>query len=105
MFVAVHTRLHPGSEEAYEALHREVWPGVLARMREVGIHQYRIFRDGVELFHCIECDDYDRAMETLAGDPLNQRWQATVAPLSAVAHDLSGAGRDRMPCIFDMQAT
>lgn len=102
MLVALHTRLLPGEEERYEELHRAVWPEVLQRMREVGLRRYLIFRDGCELFHLVECDDYDAAMAALAADPINQRWEATVAPLTAVPHDLSGGASDRMACIFDM---
>ncbi len=61
-----------------------------------------IFRDGLELFHYIECDDYDRAIAGLAGDPINIKWQAEMAPMMAVAHDYSGSSRDRLPLIFEL---
>ncbi len=104
MKVGIRTRLKPGTEERYEGYHRAVWPDVLAAIRRVGITQYVIFRDGLDLFHCIECDDYDRAIADLADDPVNVRWQAEMAPMMAVPHDYSGRGSDRLPLIFDLDA-
>jgi L-rhamnose mutarotase len=60
-----------------------------------------IFRDGLDLFHYIECEDYARAVAELARSPLNRRWEDAMAPMTAVAHDLSGEGSDQMKLIFD----
>lgn len=102
MTVGVHTRLKPGMEERYDRAHAAVWPEVLEAIRRVGVERWLIFRDGLDLFHCIECDDYDRAIAELAGDPVNQRWQAEMAPMMAVAHDYTGDGSDRMALIFQL---
>ena len=102
MEVGLHTRLKPGVEARYEEYHRAVWPDVLAAMRRVGITRYAIFRDGLDLFHYIECDDYDRAIADLAHDPINIRWQAEMAPMMAKAHDFSGQSTDRLPMIFQL---
>ncbi len=101
MKVGLHTRLKPGAEERYEDYHRAVWPEVLEGMRRVGITKYAIFRDGLDLFHYIECEDYARAVAELARSPLNQRWEDAMAPMTAVAHDFSGEGSDQMKLIFD----
>ena len=102
MQVGLHTRLRPGAEERYEEYHRAVWPDVLQAIRRVGITKYLIYRDGLDLFHFIECDDYDRAIADLAKDPVNARWQAEMAPMMAKAHDFSGQSRDRLPLIFEL---
>lgn len=102
MKVGIHTRLKEGAVERYEEYHLAVWPDVLAAIRRVGISKYVIFRDGLELFHYIECDDYDRAIGDLASDPVNIKWQAEMAPMMAVAHDYSGSSRDRLPLIFEL---
>jgi L-rhamnose mutarotase len=100
--VGLHTRLQPGAEEEYDALHLAVWPDVLAAIERVGVERWLIFRDGLDLFHYIECDNYDAAIAALADDPANVRWQATVAPLMATAHDYSGESGDRLPVIFEL---
>ncbi len=102
MKVGIHTRLKPGEVERYERYHQQVWPEVLAAIRRAGITRYLIFRDGLDLFHYIECDDYDRAIAELADDTVNIKWQAEMAPMMAVAHDYSGKSRDRLPLVFEL---
>jgi L-rhamnose mutarotase len=102
MEVGLHTRLKSGSEERYEEYHRAVWPDVLEAIRRAGITKYVIYRDGLDLFHYIECADYDRSIADLAKDPVNIRWQAEMAPMMAVAHDFSGNSSDRLPKIFEL---
>jgi L-rhamnose mutarotase len=100
--VGLHTRLKPGMEERYEAAHRAVWPEILEGIRNAGVSSWLIFRDGLDLFHLIDCEDYDRAVREFAADPVNQRWQAEMAPMMAAAHDLSGQSDDRMRVIFEL---
>jgi L-rhamnose mutarotase len=100
--VGLHTRLKPGAEERYEKYHRAVWPEVLEANRRVGVTKYVIFRDGLDLFHYIECEDFDRAIAQLATDPINLRWQAEMAPMTEVGTDFTGMGSDRMPVIFEL---
>jgi L-rhamnose mutarotase len=100
--VGLHTRLRPGVEERYDELHRAVWPDVLTAIKRAGITRWLIFRDGLDLFHYVECADYDAAIAELAGDPVNVRWQAEVAPLMERAHDYSGSSSDRLSAIFDL---
>lgn len=102
MKVGLHTRLRPGAEARYEAAHKAVWPEVLTAIRDVGITKWLIFRDRLDLFHYIECEDYERAIAELARNPVNQRWQAEMAPMMEVAHDYSGQSSDRLPIIFDL---
>ncbi len=102
MQVGLHTRLKAGVVQRYEDYHRAVWPDVLEAIRRAGITKYVIFRDGLDLFHYIECADYERAIGDLASDPANIRWQAEMAPMMAVAHDFSGKSSDRLTMIFEL---
>ncbi len=102
MKVGLHTKLRPGAEAAYDELHRAVWPEVLEAIRAAGVEDWVIFRDGLDLFHCVTCTDYDVAIAALVAQPVNERWQAEVAPLMATAHDVSGEASDRMQLIFDL---
>jgi L-rhamnose mutarotase len=102
MEVGLHTRIKPGSEQRYEEYHRAVWPEVLRAIRQAGIAKYVIFRDGLDLFHYIECEDYDRAVAELAQDPTSMRWEAEIATMMAVTHDFSGQSSDRMSKIFSL---
>jgi L-rhamnose mutarotase len=102
VIVGLRTRLRPGAEADYEELHRAVWPEVLAAIKHAGISRWLIFRDGLDLFHVVECDDYDAAIAELAELPVNVEWQARVAPLMEAVHDYSGASSDRLPVIFEL---
>jgi L-rhamnose mutarotase len=102
MQVGLRTRLKAGAEERYEEYHRAVWPEVIDAIRHAGIRRYLIFRDGLDLFHFIECDDYDRAMAEIAKDPTSMRWEAEIATMMAVTHDFSGESSDRMRKIWEL---
>jgi L-rhamnose mutarotase len=100
-FVGLRTRLKPGMEEAYEKAHAEVWPELVAAQREVGISRWLIFRDGLELFHIVECENFERAVAGLAQHPVDQRWQEEMAQYVVVADDHTGAATDRLRLIYE----
>jgi L-rhamnose mutarotase len=54
--VGLHTRLKAGTETAYDAAHAAVWPELLEAIRAAGFTRWLIFRDGLEVFHAIECE-------------------------------------------------
>ena len=68
-------RIKKDAIDDYEREHRRVWPELLAKLKEVGISDYSIFRRDQELFLCMKVDDFDRAWNALDQDPVNQRWQ------------------------------
>jgi L-rhamnose mutarotase len=73
--VAFRLRLKPDAIEEYENAHAQVWPELLAKLKEVGISDYSIFRHGQDLFLCMRVADFDSAWAALDKDPVNQRWQ------------------------------
>ena len=92
MRVALPTRLKPGKEEEYERAHREVPPDLVAAIKAAGAREWTIWRDGLDLFHVIDCDSYERLLASLGGLPVNVAWQARMAKLLEVTHDYSAAG-------------
>lgn len=78
MRVAMHSVLHPGAEDAYDEHHQRIPDDLAASFARLGIHEWTIWRSGRDLFHVVECDDFDAAMAALADDPANQRWQANI---------------------------
>jgi len=74
--VAFQLRLRPGTVDEYEKAHQQVWPQLLAKLKEVGISHYSIFRRGLDLFLVMNVSDFERAWEILDKDPTNLRWQA-----------------------------
>ena len=100
--VCFQLQVKPERMAEYRDRHAAVWPEVLDGIRRAGVGSWLIFRDGLDLFHFIDCEDYERAIGEFARDPVNQRWQAEMAPMMAVAHDLSGDSGDRMRVIFEL---
>ena len=72
---ALHSRLIEGTESAYEAEHATVWPELITAMQRAGIRDWRIWRSGRDLFHLVDCDDFEAALRQLADDPDDRRWQ------------------------------
>lgn len=78
---AFQLRLKPDAIEEYEREHRRVWPELLARLKEVGISDYSIFRRGQELVLCLRAENFEQAWDALDRDPVNLRWQEFMARL------------------------
>ena len=56
--VAFLLRLRPGTEEAYDQAHKEVWPEMLALLKRAGISEYSIFRRDQLLFLIHACREF-----------------------------------------------
>ena len=101
--IALRTRLKADQVDAYIDAHDNIWPEVVENLKRVGVTQWLIFRDGLDLFHAVTCEDWDAALEALREDPVDQRWQAAMAEFTEVAVDLSGAG-GRLDLVFRFEA-
>jgi len=78
---AFQLRIKADAAEEYEREHTRVWPELLAKLKEVGISDYSIFRRGQDLFLYLRVDDFERAWAELDRDPVNQRWQQFMSRL------------------------
>ena len=99
-YIGLRTRLKPGLEEAYERAHAEVWSELVAAQRELGLDHWLIFRHGVELFHVVQCDDFDGATAALSQLPIEQRWQSEMAKYVVVNALGTGAAVDRLRLVY-----
>ena len=76
--------LVPGQEQEYERRHRDVWPELLKALRESGVRNYSLFRNGTTVIGYAECEpDAATAFGTVAGTDINARWTAWFAGLIA----------------------
>ena len=68
-------QLKPGFEEEYERRHREIWPDLVALLKESGISNYSIFLDKASgrLFAFLESSDEDKR-SLLAGETIMKDW-------------------------------
>jgi L-rhamnose mutarotase len=78
---AFRLRIRAGKEEEYDAAHKKVWPSLLAKLKEVGISEYSIFRREQDLFLVMQVDDFDTAWRALDQDPTNLKWQEEMSAL------------------------
>jgi L-rhamnose mutarotase len=78
---AFQLRIKPEAIEQYEIEHQRVWPELLAKLKEVGISDYSIFRRGQDLTLVLRVEDFDKAWDQLDADPVNQRWQVFMSKL------------------------
>jgi L-rhamnose mutarotase len=92
--VALHTRLRAGREADYDRIHASIPVELDGALREAGVHSWRIWRSGRDLFHLVEVDDYRAMRAHLAEHPANVPWQARMAELLEVSDDYSGAEPD-----------
>ena len=99
MRVALHTRLKPDGIAGYEQAHADIPPAIPALLRAGGCTSWTIWRNGVDLFHLVECDDWDALNAFLADKEDDQAWQARVEAF----RDFSLVGGDMpMPMIFEL---
>ncbi|GAA0960219.1 L-rhamnose mutarotase [Kribbella koreensis] len=101
--LALHSRLIPGTEEAYELEHARVWPELITVMNQAGIHDWSIWRSGRDLFHLVECDDYEAAVAQLSNDPIDRRWQDHMSQfVESFAKNPDGAGGQALRHVWTM---
>ncbi len=82
----------PAKIAEYKAQHQRVWPGVTARLREVGVHEMRIFLLGRRMFMYIETDDDFDVIGDFArvnDDPISDEWNKLMADLQERAPEAS----------------
>ena len=97
----------PARIAEYKRQHQAVWPGVLARLREVGVREMKIFLLGTRMFMYLETDDtFDPARDfaRINDDPTSREWNDLMAGLQQRAPE---APPDQwwapMELVFSMQ--
>lgn len=99
--ITLHTRLKEGAEDHYETIHRRVRDELAATMVAGGAREWRIWRDGRDLFHWVLVDDWQALLAHLADDPVDQAWQAEVGQIL----DLNlPPGSDGMRHVWDLSS-
>jgi L-rhamnose mutarotase len=74
-------RVKPERLAEYRARHEQVWPDMLAALREAGWGNYSLFLTGDGLLvGYLETQDYQAALDRMAATEVNARWQRDMAP-------------------------
>jgi L-rhamnose mutarotase len=74
----------PGRLDEYRRRHAQVWPDMLAALRDAGWHDYSLFlrEDGLLVGYLLT-DDFDAALAAMDRTEVNARWQAEMAEFFA----------------------
>lgn len=74
-------KVRPDKLDVYKARHREVWPEMLAALRESGWNNYSLFLsdDGL-LVGYLETANFEQAVAEMQRRDVNERWQREMAP-------------------------
>jgi L-rhamnose mutarotase len=77
----------------YEQIHENVWPSVLAMLKEANVQNFSIYRYENLLFSYMEYtgEDYEADMAKVAADPETQRWWKITGPMQNPVAEV-GAG-------------
>ena len=74
-------KVKPDRLQEYKQRHRQVWPEMLAALRETGWRNYSLFlRDDGLLVGYLETPDFQAARAGMALREVNERWQREMAP-------------------------
>ena len=92
MRIALHTRVRDDRIAEYERAHAAVPAELTDEIRAAGVTGWTIWRSGTDLFHVIDCADYQAMLTALRDSPVNAAWQARMAELLDTPHDYSAAG-------------
>jgi L-rhamnose mutarotase len=86
-------QVRPERLAEYRRRHAQVWPEMLAALRDAGWHDYSLFlrEDGLLVGYFLT-EDLAASQEAMEATEVNARWQAEMAPFFA---DLPGGRPDR----------
>jgi L-rhamnose mutarotase len=75
--VAFKMKLFPGFKEEYKKRHDEIWPELVALLKDTGISEYSIFLDEEtnSLFGVLKAEDA-KALDNLPSHAVMQKWWA-----------------------------
>lgn len=74
-------KVKPEMLDEYKHRHQDVWPEMREALSRTGWHNYSLFlrEDGL-LVGYLETDDFQAAVDGMANEPVNARWQREMSP-------------------------
>ena len=88
-------KVKPDKIDEYKAHHERVWPEMLEALRRTGWHNYSLFMrpDGMLFGYFETPNSFQSALDGMAGEAINQKWQDFMAPYF---EGLGGTHADQM---------
>ena len=67
--------IRPGTEDEYKKRHDEIWPELVAAIKDAGFENYSLFRRGTTITAYVECHpDAATGFAKLGPTDVNARW-------------------------------
>jgi L-rhamnose mutarotase len=87
--IAFRLSVHPELIEEYRAQHVAVWPEMREALKRCGWHRYSLFLDddGTLFGYFETLGTLDDAVTAMQAEPVNERWQALMAPYFVAGGD------------------
>lgn len=83
--------IRPGTEDEYKRRHDEIWPELVAAMREAGFRNYSLFRRGTQVIAYAECyPDVATANAKITATEPDQRWSKWFEDIIVALTDENG---------------
>lgn len=93
-----------GMKEEYIRRHNEIWPEMVAALKEAGICNYTIWMDGNELFGYYECEKgCDYAAKVQAQSPVVDKWNEYMKDVMVMEMDPETGAQPKMTQVFFLE--
>lgn len=100
--IAFMMKIRPGSEEEYRRRHQQVWPELLADLKQAGCHNYSIYLRGLELFAYMEVDNFSRYLAVMATSEASKRWEERMSDILIRDVSATTGFPDVLPEVFHL---
>ena len=95
--------IKPGCIDEYIKRHDEIWPEMVALLKEAGIVNYTIFRNGLQLFGYYECTKgVEYADRVQAESPIVDRWNEYMKDILELVMDPETGSQPNLIPVFRM---
>ena len=97
-------RIRSGMQVEYKRRHDEIWPEMLALLREAGIRNSTIWSDGRDVFGYYECEKgIAFAEKTQADSPVVDKWNDYMQDVLELEMDPETSAQPKLHMMFKME--
>ena len=100
--IAFTMKIKAGTEEEYRRRHQQVWPELLADLKQAGCSQYSIYMRGVELFAYMEVENFQRFLSVMAASQASERWEQYMSDILMRETDPTTGFPSVLPEVFHL---
>ena len=96
-------RIIDGAAEEYKRRHSEIWPEMIAVLKEAGIKNYTIWLSGNDLFGYYECEKgITYAANVQSNSPIVKKWDEYMSDILIMEKDPVTGAQPKLEKVFEM---